>query len=262
MKKILLPVLAVVFGGLGLALRQLQLRTGFDAAGLPIPGTTINLALPACSAAFLLLTALFLLGVKGKNAALSYDEAFRCENNTGYMMVCVLTAALLVCGVGLGALAYLRHELPNLLHLVLGVLMVVSGYCLMMLGRNNYRALGQGKCRGSLLLPAYTCAFWLILSYQQVSGSPILQSYIYRLLAIIFTLLAFYFMAGFSFEKGKALPTLWTSLGAAYFSLVALLDDRNWMAVAFLAAFALYFVTHSAVLLNNLTAEREESTDE
>ena len=262
MKKILLPALSVVFGALGLVLRQLQLHTGFDAAGLPTPGAPIHMALPALSAVFLLLAAMLLLPVRGKKVALTYDEAFRCENNVGYMMVCVLTVALFLCGTGLGALAYMRRELPNFLHLVLGVLMVASGYCLMMMGRNNYRALGEGRCRASLLLPAYTCAFWLILTYQQVSGEPILQSYIYRLLAVIFSLLAFYFMSGFSFEKGKPFVTLWSFLGAVYFSTLSLLDDRNWMAVAFLAAMLLYFTTHSAVLLNNLTAEREESTDE
>ena len=261
-KQRLLVPLTGAFSLLGLALRQLQLRTGFDAAGLPIPGAVINLAVPACSAAFLILAALFLLGMKGKAAALTYDKAFRCENNTGYMMVTVFCAALLICGLLLSCLAYVRHELPNLLHLILGVLMAASGCCLVMLGRNNYRALGQGKFSGSLLLPAYTCAFWLILSYQQVSGSPILQSYIYRLLAIIFTLLAFYFMAGFSFEKGKPLVTAWTSLCTIYFTCVALLDERNWITIAYMAAFLLYFTVHSVTLLDNITAEREDSTDE
>lgn len=261
-KKILLPILTGVFGILGLILRQLQLRTAFDASGLPISGAPATLALLGCTAAFLICTGLSLLSMRGKTPALTFDEAFRCENNTGYMMVNVLTAALLVCGLLLGCLAYVRHELSNVLHLVLGVLMTASGYCLVMLGRNNYRNMGQGRYSGCLLLPAYTSALWLILSYQQVSGDPVLQNYIYRLLAIIFTLLAFYFMAGFSFEKGKPLIAIWSGLCTVYFSCVTLLDDRNWMTVAFLAAFILYFFTHSAVLLNHLTAEREESTDE
>lgn len=261
-KKILLPALTGSFSLLGLILRQLQLRTAFDVSGLPVDGAPATLALLACIAAFLICTGLLLLSMRGNVPALTFDEAFRCKNNTGYMMACVLTAAFLICGLLLNCLALVHHEHPGLLHMVLGLLMAASGVGLVLLGRNNYRDLGQGRNSGCLLLAAYTAAMWLILSYQQVSGDPILQNYIYRLLAIVFFLLAFYFMAGYAFEKGKPLATVWSSLCAVYFSSVTLLDDRDPAAIAYLTAFLLYFFVHSAVLLDHLTAEREESTDE
>lgn len=261
-KHILLPALTAAFGAAGLALRQLQLHCGFDASGLPVSGSVFQWALPLCTLLFLLCLTLALAGLRGKVPALTYDEAFRRKNCSGYMTAVVLCAALLLAGLPLSCLAYLRHELPNPVHLVLALLMAACGWGLILLGRSNYRDLGQGRYSGRLLLPAYTGALWLILSYQQVSGDPILQNYIYRLLAIIFILLTFYFMAGFAFEKGRPLVTLWVALGAVYFCLVTLLDDQDWRTVAYLAAFALYSAVHSIVLLYNLTVEREESTDE
>lgn len=259
---IFLPVLTGVFGALGLALRQLQLRTGFDAYGLPVEGAIVNLALPLCTAAFLLCITLPLLKGRGRYPERSYDQAFASKDNAGAMTAAVSAAALLVCGAVLALLAFTRRELPNLLHLVLGLLMAASGGCLVGLERSNYRGLGRGRYNSFFLLGGYTAALWVILTYQACSGEPVLQQYVYYLLAAVFVLLALYFTAGYAFEKGKALPTLWSGLCASYFCAVSLLDGTGWHVAAYQAAFLVYFISRSAVLLRNLTAEREESTDE
>lgn len=260
-KHILLPAFTGVFGVLGLILRQLQLRAGYDAAGLPTD-SLIHLAVPLCAAVFLLGVSLAIFALRGNVPALDYDRAFACKDNAGQMTAAVCSAAFLLCGTVLTVLDFLRGDLPNSLHLLLGLFLGAGGCGLVLLEKNNYRAMGQGRNSGKLLLAAYAAAFWLILTYQGCSGTPILQSYLYRLLAVVFVLLGFYFMAGFSFEKGRPLLTLWSGLCASYFSCVALLDDLTWRNTAFLAGFLIYFITHSAVLLQNLTVEREEATDE
>ena len=115
-----------------------------------------------------------------------------------------------------------------------------------------------GRFNGYLLLPAYTWCLWLVLTYQAQAGNPVIQAYVYQILAVICSLLAFYFTAGFSFEKGKPFPTLCTGLLAVFFSGIALADFSSRMN-CFLFSFSIvYFTAHSAALLRNLTAKRED----
>lgn len=252
------PVLALLGGAVGFGLRFWQLGSAFEAGtGLPIPGAPATLALVAVTAAVMLLMGGVLWRMCRRASVLSYDQAFRCENSL--VMTMDVVCATLLAGGGLLVLwNYLQGRAPNLFHCVLAALLVGSGGCVLFTGRNNYRGMGEGRFNGYLLLPAYSFCLWLILTYQVEAGNPVVLDYVFRILAIITSLLGLYFTAGFSFEKGKALHTLWTGLMAVYFSAVSLADLTGWADAALHVFSIVYFTAHSAVLLRNLTAEREE----
>ena len=51
---------------------------------------------------------------------------------------------------------------------------------------------------------AYLCCVWLIAAYQNRAADPVIQDYIYELLAVICVLLSVYYLSSFAFETPKA----------------------------------------------------------
>lgn len=265
-KAFLYPAAAIAFGEVGFFLRRWELRSAFEAdTGLPIQGAPAFWALVALSFA---VAALLLFLSRGEKRPFEggYDQAFAAKGNTLYIAVMALSACLLLAAGGLTFLmlpeAYGTAQAqtnmggPNpmlsvLPKLLLAGLCVGSFFCVLALGRNSYRGEGKGKYSLPLLLPGYLAAFWLITAYQSRAGDPIRQDYIYEVCAIIAVLLAAYFIAGFSFERGKPGRTVFFSLLAVYLCLVTLADGHDLAAMLLFGAFVLYFTAAAAVLLFN-----------
>lgn len=259
MRKYLLPpVAALVFGAAGLGLRLWGLKTAFEwGTGLPIPGTPATPSLIALTVAALLLLGGLLWRMCHRAPNLDYDAAFYFPNPAA-VTADVLCAFLLLGASLLGLWEFWNSFQRNLAYPILSLLLLGAGICVLLVGRDSYRGRFRGRYRGGLLLPPYAFCLWLILSYQAQAGNPVLLDYVYRLLAIICALLGLYFIAGFSFEKGKPLPTLCFGLAAVYFSCVSLAGLRSWINLALYLFCIIYFTAHSVVLLHNLTAQRED----
>ena len=268
-KEILLPGIAVAGGAAGLALRRWELATAFEPpeAGfrLHIPGSPATYAL-ICLSAVLLLA--FLLLSRGKHRAFSggYGAAFAAKGNTLYITAAVLSGFLLLCSavlnfMGLPAAYQTALEMVSYTHanpvfsvlprVLLGIMSAAAFLCTLITARGNYRGEGKGRYSGSLLVPAYACCIWLIAAYQVRAGDPVTLDYIYELLAIIASLLAFYFIAGFSFEKAKTTRACLFSALGVYFSLVTLADGPELYLTALYGFTALSLTVSMAVLLHN-----------
>lgn len=272
-KEIMLPALAVAGGAVGFAFRRWELSAGFEPeTGLAIPGAPSAVALMALSAA---VAAALLFLCRGKHRSFSggYDAAFAARGNTVYLTAMVLAAFLLLVSAvtnffalpvayaqaqaavaaGNGQSSPLFAVLPRAL---LGILSAVSFFCVLSTGRNNYRGQGKGRYSLPLLMPAYALCLWLIAAYQLRAGDPVRQDYLYELLAIITSLLGFYFTAGFSFERPKVFRSAFFSLLGVYFSLVTLADGHPLYVTALYGFCILSLCAGTAVLLAN-DARRE-----
>lgn len=260
----LLPAAALVFGAAGAALRIWELATAFEpVSGLPVPGAAASLALMLLSVLFAALSGALVWRTCRGTPAKDFDAAFACESS-GYITAVVAAAALPVCAAGFLVFNVVRHTV-NVSHLLPAVLFALSAGSLVSVGRNNYRRLGQGRFNRSLLLPPFAFCCQLILTYQAQAGNPVVRDYAYLLLALIATVLGLYFMAGFSFEKGRPGLFLWSAGLAVYFSCVTAADtlrraldgEPDW-AVLMLCLFSIvYFTVHGGVLLRNLTGKEE-----
>lgn len=260
-KEFVLPATALVGGAAGFFLRRWELRSAFEPdSGLPIPGTPATWALIALSAVVVVLLTLLCFGA-GKGFRGGYDEVFRAEGNTLSMVGMVAAAFLMAIAGGL-----LLLQVPALYQSAAGVtkgtpmltmlpkvllagLCLASAWSLLQLGKNNFRGEGRGKFSSNLLIPAYTACMWLIVAYQARSGDPIILDYVYQLFAIIATVMAAYFVAGFGFDRAKVFPGALFSLLAMYFILVTLADTHELAMVLLFAAFFLYFGTCAMALL-------------
>lgn len=250
-KEILLPAIAVVGGGAGFALRRWELATAFEPdTGLPIPGAPATTALIALSV--LVAAALLLLSLVGRYPRFEgYGQAFHAQGNTLYAMAGVLSGFLLIGAGGLMAYDFVQGTNPLYTRLIVAAMAVVSGLCVMSTVRDNFKGTNQGKYSVPLLIPAFAFCVWLIAAYQVRAGDPVQLDYVYELFAIITGLLGLYFIAGFSFDKGRCAPAVLFSLLGVYFSLVTLADEHDWATLALYGFTILYLITSSALLLYN-----------
>ena len=263
-KELILPVTAIVGGAIGFFLRRQELLTAFEPdTGLPIDGMPVTWALIALSVVVAAVVLLLCLGT-GKGFESGYDEAFQARDVAPYMMGMTAGAFL---SAAAGVLLVL--QLPALyaqasvetggfpmLSLVpkvlLALLCLASAWSMLMLGKNNYRGEGQGKYSAWLLIPAYTCCMWLIVSYQEHSGDPIILDYVYQLFAVIAAVLGCYFLSGFGFGRGRPAAAAFFSAEAMYFALVTLADAHEPAFLLLYAGCFFYFAASSVALLHNL----------
>ena len=263
-KELILPVTAIVGGAIGFFLRRQELLTAFEPdTGLPIEGMPVTWALIALSAAVAVVLLLLCLGV-GKSFEGGYDQAFRARDAAPYMMG-MTAGAFLTAAAGV----LLLLKLPRLYAeasletggfpmfslvpmVLLAVLCLCSAWSMLMLGKNNYRGEEKGKYSAWLLIPAYTCCMWLIVSYQEHSGDPIILDYVYQLFAVIAAVLGCYFLSGFGFGRGRPAAAAFFSAEAMYFALVTLADAHEPAFLLLYAGCFFYFAASSVALLYNL----------
>lgn len=261
---ILLPAAALLFGAGGAALRAWELATAFEPdTGLPVPGAAASLALILLSVLFALVLGAMVWRVCRNASVRDFNAAFVCET-PGYITAAVSAAALLVCAAGSIVLNFISKTV-GMTHLLPAVLFLFSAGSIVSMGRSNYRNLGQGQYNTALLLTPFAFCCQLMFTYQIHAGNPVLQDYAYLLLALIATVLALYFMANFSFEKGRPGRFLWSAGLAVYFSCICLVNallcalkgEPDWPNLMLCAFSIVYFTVHSGVLLRNLTAKEE-----
>ena len=263
-KELVLPVTAIAGGAIGFFLRRLELATAFEPdTGLPIQGMPVTWALIALSAAVAVALLLLCLGV-GKGFEGGYDQAFRARDAAPYMMG-MTAGAFLTAAAGV----LLLLKLPRLYAeasletsgfpmfslvpmVLLAVLCLCSAWSMLMLGKNNYRGEEKGKYSAWLLIPAYTCCMWLIVSYQEHSGDPIILDYVYQLFSVIAAVLGCYFLSGFGFGRSRPAAAAFFSAEAMYFALVTLADAHEPAFLLLYAGCFFYFAASSVALLYNL----------
>ena len=263
-KELVLPVTAIVGGAIGFFLRRLELATAFEPdTGLPIEGMPVTWALIALSAAVAVVLLLLCLGV-GKGFEGGYDQAFRARDAAPYMMG-MTAGAFLTAAAGV----LLLLKLPRLYAeasletsgfpmfslvpmVLLAVLCLCSAWSVLMLGKNNYRGEEKGRYSAWLLIPAYTCCMWLIVSYQEHSGDPIILDYVYQLFSVIAAVLGCYFLSGFGFGRSRPAAAAFFSAEAMYFALVTLADAHEPAFLLLYAGCFFYFAASSVALLYNL----------
>ena len=228
-----LPLLALVGGGAGFALRSWQLAEAYDEqTGL------FRWEAPATIALVLLLAvmaALFAVMLRGGVLPTDYAQAFYCPSD-GYLILMMAGSLLMLASAALGLLesrkqlelwqAGLTTTVPVMLFLT-AVLAVAAGYGAWKLGRGNHRGALSEDYPLLAALPAYALLPWIVSVYQENSREPELMLFMFNLLAVIFAVLGFYNGACFAFEHPRPKLCLVTSLLAVVLLLTALADPPS-----------------------------------
>lgn len=253
-KDIFLPLLALLGGGVGFVLRLWQLSSGFDRETQlfrpGLPATWVLLAVLA------LLAVLFLLLPRGSAAPVDYAQAFYCPSAC-YMTLMAAGGFVLLASAALGVLegmGQLRIGLSStgpIMQLLTAVLAVPAGLAALLLGKGNYR--GHLPQIHPLLaaLWAYLPLPWIVEVYQNNSRQPATMLYLFPLLAVIATTLAFYYGVCFAFDGHRPRLCLFFSLMGVVLLLTALADRPSLFHAALSLGCVLLLLAQSYSLIRN-----------
>ena len=217
-KQFLLPLLAAAGGVMGGLLRGWQLETSFEQdTGLPLSGTSATLTI---SLAFVFFAILVLLAsrVNRPKQPLGFPLAFRNESPF-YLIPVLIAAALTAAGGLLYLMDWSRTYDPPALQLLFGLIAMVGAACLLLVGLRNYKQGWTSEKSPVLLGPAFMSCVWLMFAYQGWARDPIVIDYVFDLFAIIFTLLAHYYVSSYAFGRPRETPLCITATLALAFSL-------------------------------------------
>ncbi len=203
-----LPVLTTLCAALGLVclcMRQWLLRTGVDDKGLLAafhPGILLSL--------LLLVTALCVLCL-----ALRQQQVYRFRNSSLSIVSMVFSA------VGYASAAWkLLLGRAQTLSVIAGILGILSAVCALCIAFALFRKV---KLHPFVYCPAVLfLMFLLVCRYQQWSGEPELQRYLFQMLSVISLMISAYHRAALEADKKGVRIYLLISRAAVFFCIAAI----------------------------------------
>lgn len=258
-------LLPIVCGAGGFFLRRYQLLTGFDASGLALPWNPASIMLLVLSV-LVIIACIVLCAVCRYKKGQSYIDTFSVPGNVCYLIFSILPAILLAIGAVMG-LAELFVPLldgekfmgADVIPLIQWIVCILAVIALVSLAIGNFRYSGRHRDYGgsqqqprqnslALLALPFTACLWLVTTYQEYSTDPVILDYVYKLFAVVCTLLAVYFICAFSYQKSHPRLCLFFNLLGLFFSFTALADSLSW-ATRFLMMGCILYMAYSALLL-------------
>ncbi len=264
MRKYLIPAVAILLGIVGFSLRRVALLTAFETdTGLAITSAPALLVLKLFTfATIILLAGIAALVSHGCNP----QEVSTSSSSTAVMVSNVLAGlSYLVSGILVipdfaARFAVLRVSgksgLAELTLLLLGGAMVLGGVGMLVTGVREYRGLKTGDYSICAMLPALCCCVWLIRIYHEQASDPVMENYFWNLLAVIVSMLAWYFMAGYSFSISRPFRTLLFSLLAVAGCMTAMADSHTVYSYLMLASTALVMAVHSGIIAESMLKQK------
>lgn len=250
-KHILLPLLALVLGGLGAALRMWQ-RAGY-VDGLPVHGSPATLLLLILCAAAALLFLVFARKAGGMQAGALYSAGSPIR--AALLLVCaalLLFATMLQVKGVMDALSAGNTFFVLLLELLLILFAIPSLVCIAFLAKDAKTGEGRSYRSLTVVVPIFYCWVWFIEVYRHHTADPILWDYIFLLLATAFLLICVSLRGGFSFGDSKPRLAVFCGLTALFLMPAALVDFYGLPTLFITLGLTLYTLVFLSGLLRNV----------
>lgn len=251
MKKVLYPLLTLLLGTAGYLVHARQLSIAIDSStGLPIFHHPLTYALIGgmTGAALLLL----ILSIFIANEAQNWYAAFHSDAVLPRLFS-FLAALGFSASTALIFQLLLTSDLPQSLLTqpflaFFGLLMIFACLAAFFLTLRNGES---GNHSLATLIPGFTCCIWLVLTYHNNASNSSVLSFAFQLLAASSGCLAWYFIAGFAFQRPHSRRTVFFSLLTVILSMTALADRTELYQQVLLASTALWFLGRSVLLIDN-----------
>ncbi|MEG1999771.1 MAG: hypothetical protein RR053_00055 [Evtepia sp.] len=254
-KHFYLPILAFLGSVGGLALRKWQLASAFDPiSGLPIGGRPASAAMLIFSVFFCGILLWFSIRKEVVTDELQETQKVQPIPTKRPMLVqmsMMASAFLTLIGAFVMIRRFLTKELSPL-WLLVGILFVLSAFSVVL------RLFKPETGRNALLIPAFTTCIWLMASYQAWAQSPSESEYVFTLLAVVFAMLAHYYLASLSFDRPHTGPASFFCLASVYCALVCLADGQNLETLLLMLSLVLYFIPSVFLLLRDTQTIKED----
>lgn len=252
----------LVLGIFGAFFRWVQLRRAVEAdTGLFIVGSPWSILMTA----FLVIGAVVLFFLvrskKNERFPLAYPAVYA-GGSRAIRIAAVFAGVLLAVG-GVLTIVYAMHyaaastvslngtvDYTPVFDLALGLFAVISGVAAAVFVVSPSKPKPVKGYGAAALLVLFLC-FWLIAAYKYSADDPVLWNFSIRLLMIAATVLAFYYAAGFVYEKPHPLAALYFCQLSAFLAVVTLADVYPLGEQLMVFAFLLFTMLLSILQLQN-----------
>lgn len=251
---------AVVAGIFGAFIRWVQLNRALEAdTGLFIAGSPWSKLLIVYLAAVAGVLVVLVRAQKKTVFPQSYPAVYA-GGSRAAGIVGVVAGIILALG-GVCSILYAMHTAANattdfsgavdytpVFDLVLGLFAIgsgVAGAVFVVSPQKKKSVRGYGA---SAILVLFAC-FWLIATYKNSANDPVLWNFAIRLLTVASAVLAFYYIAGFVYEKPHPLAALYFCLLTAILGIVTLADVYLLNEQLIVLAFVIFSLEFAALQL-------------
>lgn len=255
-KTLLLPAAAAVAGVVGLLVRWLYLKNGFEMdTGLPVSGAPTMWVMLLVSVAVVVVLALLCRG-KHQKFDQCYTGAFR-PHGMLWAAGALAGAVLLVVGGFLALAAWVSSPLDEYGQRTMSVSWLLLGILALLAGAGIYliqQKMGRGLpvLTGWTAMPGFACCLWIMANYYTYwAAEPSLGKYGIPMLAVALSLLACLEMGALAFGKVKTGLVLFLCLAGAAFDLMALADGLPLADTALYLGMTFYLLATAGALADN-----------
>lgn len=214
----------VIMGIFGAFLRWLQTQNIFEAdTGLAIPHSPLSYAVVSFVLLFAVLLYLWIRRLKTVDFPAKYPDVY----SKSFPLV-TIAAELIGAVMAIGGVLTLVRAVKTtgtVFDLILGLftLLCAAGLTTLIISAGKPAKKNSGYW-SAISIVFYIC-FWLIAAYKFSAADPVIWHFAPRLLAISATVLAFYFIAGFIFNKPRPMASLYFGLLSTFLCIITLADS-------------------------------------
>lgn len=257
MQKILKRVcgLTAIMGVFGAFIRWVQGLTAFEEeTGLAIPNAPWSYVMFF----FMLATAIALIfmvrSFKKYEFPTEFTAAMTYEKRSIDISTYALGAAMALGGL-IEAITSFRSEPRSMFGLITGILAMISAICFIVFIRSVRSEKAAPKARSAAVVIVLVLCFWLIATYKVFSSDPVIWHFAPRLLAVSAAIVAFYYIAGYPFNKPRPLLSVFFCQLAAFLLITTLADPFELGEQLIAASTAGFLLLMSYNILNNIGGE-------
>lgn len=110
--------------------------------------------------------------------------------------------------------------------------------------------------RSAALIPVLFGCAWLVCCYKNNAENPVVWSYLVELLTIAATIMAWYELAAYQYNRAKPAAALFFVQAAAFMNLTTLADSRSFLMTAMFVIQAALMLMYEFTLVENFTPRR------
>lgn len=217
-------VLTIAAGVAGYLLRSRELGTIFDeTTGLAQKNAPVSLMLIGLSVLICLVLLVMTVGLRRKSDV-DFAAAFAYSNSIPNLLIFILSV-LMAIFAGYWLMVNPSDQGSAFKDMLWGVLTVLSGAAMAATALKIIKGRVESTTAMLTMVPVVYLCVWLVISYMDRAADPVMLRYIYEFFALAFTLMAYYYIASFAFDKIRIRRLVFCSRVAVYFILVTVAGD-------------------------------------
>jgi hypothetical protein len=249
-----------ITGAFAMFLRWLQRLNCFEAeTGLFISGSIITVLLLAVLAVAVVGLLLLSIWIDRSSPITEPERILRTGKPFMNIIAGIVAAAVFIGGVKLCFEALQLSDLKQMF-LVLALLTMASAISLFVLVRQLCAGKNDAAVQFCYAVVILFYCFWIITAYKQRASNPVVWEYAPGILALASCVLAFYFLAGYSYKTPKPGAAIFFSELSVVLCMTTLTDERGIAESIMLIAPALLLYAMAWLIIYNTANGKQDGT--